>query len=354
MTDKTPLEVNISGTALGTSSCILNFHRTVVDGYKEPIQDAKMVYGVAVHKYIDIMFKSGGHIPSARAEAIRVFDIPKNDSNKQPHLSDRNHMLTTCFGVWELYVKKDNDFEMIELMQDCWKCGGGGSILVTIPNTNELVGTNSMQNAVCPVCKGQKQFMQPASEVTFSIPYYKDDTIAVNLCGTLDRIGKIKNGCYAIPDWKTTSSWDTRSYFKTYELSRQLRIYVIALKLMVAKYPDSILGKIGKTNVGTFIDAIFIKPAANDNKYMRSDVHQYTDEQLAEFQLTLDDQCRRLSSAIKTGYLPKEGIANGSCESRWGKCKFWNVCNASKQEVADVLLKRDFIQKKFNPLHYND
>src|ERR1017187_3873295 len=89
MTDKTPLEVNISGTSLGTSSCILNFHRTVVDGYKEPIQDAKLIYGVAVHKYIDIMFKSGGHIPSARAEAIRVFDIPKNDSNKQPHLSDR-------------------------------------------------------------------------------------------------------------------------------------------------------------------------------------------------------------------------------------------------------------------------
>jgi hypothetical protein len=341
MTDKPPLEVNISGTALGTSACILNFHRTVIDGYKEPIQDAKMVYGVAVHKYIDIMFKSGGHIPSARAEAIRVFDVPKNDSNKSLHLSDRNHMLTTCFGVWELYIKKDTDFELIQLMQNCWKCKGSGQDFLNMP-------------VVCPICKGQKQFMQPATEVTFSIPYYRDDTIVVNLCGTLDRIGKIKNGCYAIPDWKTTSSWDTRSYFKTYELSRQLRIYVIALKLMAVKYPDSILGKIGKTNIGTFIDAIFIKPAANDNKYLRSDVQQYTDEQLAEFQLTLDDQCRRLSSAIKTGYLPKEGIVNGSCESRWGKCKFWNVCNASKQEVADVLLKRDFIQKPFSPLHYND
>ena len=349
MNDKPPIEINISGTALGTSGCILNFYRTVVEGYKEPVQDARIVYGVAVHKYIDIMFKSGGHIPSARAEAFRVFDIPKIDDKRSPHLSDRNHMLTTCFGVWELYVKKDNDFELIMLNQDCWKCKGNG--LVVVDKTLDEPPLSIAQ--LCPICKGQKQFMQPATEVTFSIPYYKDDTVIINLCGTLDRIGKIKGGVYAIPDWKTTSSWDSRGYFKTYELSRQLRIYVIALKLMAAKHPDSILGKIGKTNVGTFIDAIFIKPAANDNKYMRSDVFQYTDKQLADFQLTLDDQCHKLSQAIKTGYLPKEGIVNGSCEGKWGKCKFWNVCNSS-DEVADVLLKRDFIVKPFNPLHYND
>jgi len=122
---------------------------------------------------------------------------------------------------------------------------------------------------------------------------------------------------------------------------------------MAALEPDSILGQIGKTNTGAFIDAIFIKPSLNDTSYGRSSVFTYRDSDLDAFRLTLDDQCKRLSQAIKTGYLPQEGLVNGSCEGKWGKCKFWNVCNSS-EDIAKVLLARDFKTRHFDPLNYNE
>lgn len=304
------LELNISNTALGTSGCMLALKRTIVDGYVEPAQDSNLVYGVAVHKYIDTMYKTNGHIPTAREEALKAFNIPKNNKSKQMHLSDANHMLTTCFNVWELYVKQDSNFEVLMLND------------------------------------------KPATEVTFSIPYFEDEAIKVNLCGTIDSIGKIKGGCYAIRDWKTTSSWDNKGYFKSYELSRQLRLYVMALGIMSTLHPESILGTIGNTRVGAFIDALFIKPAANDNKYYRSEMFSYTHEELCEFKLMLDIKLKEFSLAVQHNYFPKQGIINGACNRQYGKCSFWNTCVVSSV-IAEVLLARDFKKKEFNPLDYN-
>lgn len=304
------IELNLSQTALGKSACILNLYRTVVQGYKEPAESANIVYGEAVHKYIDIMYKTRGHIPTAREEALKVFDVPKVDKPKQLHLSDRNHMLTTCFNVWEMYVKNDTEFEVIELDG------------------------------------------KPATEITFSIIYYQDEYIKVSIAGTIDSIGKIKGGCYAIRDWKTTSSWDSKGYFGQYELSRQLRFYRLALKFMSDMYPDSVLGQIGKTKVGAFIDGIFVKPAAGDNKFGRSEVFQYDDQELSEFRQMLDELCKRISRHIKYKHYPKEGILNGSCIGKYGRCIFWNVCNV-RDNISEVLLKRDFKQVPFNPLNYS-
>jgi hypothetical protein len=341
------IDINLDSTALGSAGCILNLHRTVVDGYTEPIRDAKLIYGVAIHKYIDMMYKTKGHIPTARAEAKLAFSVPKADfRGKSPHLMDENHMIGTAFGTWEMYVKPDTEFELVELNLPCWKCKGSGSV------SNPL-GGELQTNQVCSVCNGQKSCLQPASEVTFRILYYQDDIVRIYLCGTIDNIGKIKGGCYAIRDFKTTSTWSKKEYFSQYERARQLRIYTISLKLMAALEPDSILGQIGKTNTGVFIDAIFIKPSLSDTSYGRSSVFTYRDSDLDAFRLTLDDQCKRLSQAIKTGYLPQEGLVNGACTGQWGKCKFWNVCNSS-EDIAKVLLARDFKQKPFSPLNYNE
>lgn len=303
--------VNLDATALGSSGCILALQRTVVQGLKEPIMGASLIYGVAVYKYIDTMYKTKGHIPTAREEALRAFRIPKISAKKSDHLLDEKHMLSTCFNLWEFEIMGDKEFEMLEMDG------------------------------------------KPASEITFSLPYYEDETITVNLCGTIDRVGKIKNGCYVIRDWKTTSSWDNKGYFKTYELSRQLRMYRLALRLMAQRFPESMLGKIGATNVGAQINAVFLKPLANDNKYGNSEVYQYSEKEIDDFELLLKAQIIRLSWAIRFNNFPKEGILNGACESKLGKCKFWNTCCVS-DEIAAILLKRDFIVKEFNPLAYNE
>lgn len=306
------LEINLSSSALGHSGCMLNLQRTVITGYKEKALASRMVYGIGVHKFIDVMYKTGGHIPTAREEAMKAFaSVPRIDDRKSMHLSDITHMTTVALYVWQMCVVADKDFEILELDG------------------------------------------KPATEVTYSIPFFNDENVMINWCGTLDRIGKIKNGIYIVPDWKTTSSWSEKEYFSKFEMARQPRGYILALKLMSELYPDSVLGKIGATNVGARFDGVFVKPAANDVKFGRSEVFQYKPAEIQEFRDLLTAKCKEISLAVQRNEFTKQGLINGSCEGRWGKCAFWGVCQ-HPEPVANILLKRDFDIKPFNPLAYND
>jgi hypothetical protein len=105
--------------------------------------------------------------------------------------------------------------------------------------------------------------------------------------------------------------------------------------------------------MGAFIDAIFLKSKSNNNEYERSEVYQFTDNDMSRFENSLLDYCKRLSIHISQDYWPKEGIVNGSCTTLYGKCRFWNVC-AVNDQVASVLLKRDFVRKPYDPFHNDE
>jgi hypothetical protein len=337
------IEVNISQSALGNHGCILELKRVAIDGYYD-IPSCNIVYGEAIHKYRHIMFQTKGHIPTARTEALKEFNQPKVPAgSKSQHLDDANHMLCTAFNYWELFVTKDIELELVVLEQPCWKCKGKGY-------TDESLG--EIPQVPCNQCNHTGTLTGPATELSFSIAYYQDDHIKVNLCGTLDGLGKIKGGCYVIPDLKTTSSWDKKGYFGTYKLSRQLRLYILALKLMAKMEPNSILGQIGATKVGARIDGLFIKPMANENVYMSSEVFQYSDAEIEAFQKSLDYKIQELSAAVKSGIFAKQGILNCNCIGKWGLCQFSNVC-ANSDDVAEILLKRDFKIRRFTPLNYS-
>jgi hypothetical protein len=306
-----PLDINLSSTALSWSACMRNLKLHVIDGYKPESVDAKIIYGVALHKYFDTMYKTQGHIPTARAKAIESFNVPKDIDKRSQHMADQNHMLTTAFNYFETVLRPDKEFELIDFN-----------------------GT-------------------PASEFTFKILIYEDSFVRIWLCGTIDGIGKIAGGVYAVRDFKSTQSWSPNEYFSTYEMSCQLRVYLMVIKLMSIIEPNSILGQIGKTKMGAFIDGLFIKPAASDNQYKRSELFQFSDKELSDFRFNLDNLCKRISFHVKEQYYPKEGLINGSCQGKWGKCHFWVVCKV-EDEVGNVLLKRDFKQKLFDPLHYSD
>jgi len=355
------LTINLDATSLGHAACILDLYRTVVGslddsgmsagGYREKLSGASMTYGIAVHKFIDVAFKTNGDLPRARKLAHELFNtIPTKEASKtQQWIRDERHLDVVCFNLWNDYIVEDSNFQLLQLDLPCWLCRGTGTRIESI-QTDTMLGE---QVVTCPHCKGSKTLLQPATEVTFSIKYFEDDYIIINLCGTIDKIGKFKNGCYAIGDWKTTSSWDNEGYFQQFELSRQLRMYSLALKLMAAMHPDSVLGQLGRTQVGCFIDAIFLKKEPNDTKFERSDIFTIRPADLDAFQMTLDDKIKDISKAVKTGYLPKEGILNGSCIRPYGKCTYWDVCRHGDQ-VADVLLKRDFNRVTFDPLKYNE
>jgi hypothetical protein len=262
------------------------------------------------------MYKTKGNIAKARDAALVAFRKPKVLDEKMKHLNDENHFLVNCFNYWNEWILKDTKLDTLLLPND-----------------------------------------SPATEVTFSLPYYEDDYVTVKLEGTIDRIVKIKGGCYAINDFKTTSSWNTKEYLDNYAMSQQLRFYVFALKLMAFLHPSSMLGTIGATNVGAVIDGIFLKPSAADTVYQRSDVFIYKD--LDTFKQSLDAVIQRVSRTVcasKLDNIPptRDGIVNGSCESRWGKCSFWNVCKVGDSVIEKVILNREFQKKEYNPLNHND
>lgn len=336
------ITINLSSSALSHSGCLLDFKYTVIDGLKEHAPSSNIVYGEAVHAYIDMMFKTNGHIPTAMQAAIRKFNQPKVSKTKSPHLDDQRHMISVAFGVWERWIMEDRDFSLLMLDLECWNCGGKGMVL----------GQEFSEGSTCPWCKGAGHYVRPATELTFSFPYYKDEFITVNLEGTIDSIGKIKNGIVAIRDWKTTSTWDKKSFFFPYRMSKQLRFYTLALKLMSKCYPESQLGKLSAGTVGTLIDAIFIKPDSNDSSCERSEVFVFDDSDINAFESLLIDFIKRLSSQVAQNLWPKEGILSGACDRKYGLCPFFVACSV-KEEQSKAILSREFKVQKFNPLNYS-
>lgn len=334
--------IRVNASSLRESACLLRWKRTIVDGYYQGCSKASMVYGIAIHKYIDTMFKTGGDIRLARDKMLEAFRVPKSTPTNQQWLADEKHLVPAAFDVWDNLVMKDNEFDLIQLNSICWYCEGVGRI--KIPDSGGTILETS-----CKQCtNGLRQ--QPATEVTFSVKFYEDDYCIVNLEGTIDKIGKIRKGCYAIGDYKTTSQWKVDEYLARYEMSAQLRFYVLALKLMAEQHPDSILGQIGSTKVGAFIDGIFLKAKVTDIEYHRSHVFQFKDDDLAQFRVNLLAACANMSAALQANTFTKQGIFNGSCEDKWGLCQYWAVCNSGNE----ILLSRDFKKKEYNPLKHNE
>lgn len=311
---KTIIKLNASG--LKTSVCDYRLYLTMIKGYYSGTVSSKIVYGIALHKYIDTMYQERGHIGKARDAAIKAFNRSKSDDKKAMHYSDQNHMLASAYDAWEFHISKDQEFQTLMLPDG-----------------------------------------KPATEVTFSIGgYYEDEHMRVDLEGTIDRLGKIQGGVFAINDFKSTGTWNEYDYLRKYALSQQMRFYILAIKLMAESNPDSVLGQIGKTDVGYCIDGIFIKPKACENVYKRSEVFMVKD--LAEFRESLDNKIQDIARAlarVREGKLPlKTGIVNGGCEGKYGLCSFWNVCKAQDPVIAQVLLDRDFKSKTYDPLHHDE
>lgn len=312
MSEKTIIRINAS--SLRNSTCMLRWYRQIVQGYYQPNKDAKAVYGVGVHTYIDSMYKTGGHVGISRDKALAVFNVPKWPVKQQQWLEDENHFFMTCYHLWNEYVTKETQFEL------------------------------------CKLPTGD-----PATEITFSIPFLETEQFLVKLEGTIDKIGKFKGGCYAVGDWKTTSKWDTKSYLSDYETSSQLKFYVLALKLMARLEPESMLGQIGATRVGAFIDGIFLKPKVTDNTYGRSEVFQFTEVTMAEYERLLECKIQELIGYAFHQEIPlRQGLLNGACGTGNYKCEYYNICRQQDMNVASMLLARDFKQKPYNPLKHNE
>jgi len=343
--------IRVNASSLKESTCMLRWTNTILHGYHGCASSAAAVYGVAIHKYVDTMFKTDGDMRLARDRMLESFRVPKFPAGKNSqHLEDERHLIPTAYNVWDDLVMKDGGYEVMKITSKCWWCEGEGK------SYSKDGGGNICAEGPCSHCNGTGMKEQPATEVTFSVKFYEDEFCVIYLEGTIDTLGKIKGGCYAIRDFKTTSQYKKDEYLQDYEMSPQLKFYTLAWRLMAEQFPDSLLGQTGATNTGVFIDGIFLKPKVVDIEYQRSSVFIFTEKQIDEFRIMLTNLCVRLSEAARMIHhnhmIKPEGLLNGSCKGEWGKCQYWNACMAGSnyQRVMDS----NFKKKIYDPLRHHD
>jgi len=303
--------LNINASSLRSSSCLLHWYRTIVQGYSEKVFNNKIVFGIAGHEYLKQAYRTGNLI-EARDKALAVFDQPKfTKDTKDEYQNDRGFFNYVCFDLWQNYASVDPTFQLFLTPEGL-----------------------------------------PAVEQTFSILFYEDDNVIVNLCGTIDKIGRIKGGGNAIGDWKFTSFWDTKAFLSNFAMASQLRFYVLALKLMARHFPNSQLGEIGRGPLGAFIDGIFLKPKVSEIVYKRSDVFIFKDNEMKSFEDSLVRRIKQFSQAIGDGtVMVKEGILMNTCQLKFHPCSFFIPCAANNPAIEQLLLEREFKQTTYDPLH---
>ncbi len=313
--------IMLDASSLKTLACSLKFYRTVVQGYRHGASSIDMTYGTAFHMFISDMNTNGGNFAPAISKAVRYFEDTPSIAKKSKGWMTSQHLTKTCIDYWENYNGAGK--------KDVWK-------------TVEVEG-------------------QHMSELKFAtLPYYSDDTCDIILSGTIDDICKQDGGCYAIRDYKTTSSWDVDSYLSDYRLSNQLIFYVFVLYWYAKQYPDSIYAKIiAQGRVAAFIDGIFLKSGATvsvsgSTQFRRSEMFFFSEKDLLAFKALIDNiAIPRIVAMLKSPPL-KEGILNGFCTSQvYGRCGFFGACSSPDDIAAEHILRNEFIQKDYNPLKFN-
>ena len=305
--------IRIDASSLKQSQCFLRFWNIVIEGYREQLVNNDIQYGTAVHKFIATMLETG-NIQQAYKDAETCYSIPMRWKPKKQFM-DVKHLKQTCFYLWEQFIAIEQNFEIVQYEKE-------GTTLV------------------------------PAVEVGFALPYYVDDTIEVLLCGTIDQIGKIKNGNFAVRDFKTTSSWNQQEYLDGYELDPQLIFYKLCLQLFSKLYPQSTLGKIGATPLVGFIDGIFLKPDATKLECKRSKIFDIRQTLVDEMNVFLGALIYKLKNQLLLrGPLYRDGIGNGSCNTKFGPCMFTQVCSSPDDIAKEFFLKR-FLKREYNPLNF--
>ena len=305
----------VDASALATSSCMLRFYNIVCEGYSSKLNNNDIEFGTAFHKF-RASWRTHKDIVKALSIARNYYrDTEMIVKSNKLYLTD-TFLQRVCLEYSTKYEK--DTFEPIEL---------------EVNNKKEIM-----------------------LELRFALPFYIDDEIEVLVAGTIDEVGKWRGGIYCICDAKTTSQWDIEKFFKKYYLDPQLLFYRWIFRKYAQTYPSSIYAKIeNESEVGIFIDGIFYKGKDQEIIFRRSNVFRFSDDILKEFESLVTDKIMSLVNYLKFKQTPpREGIINGSCETKYDSCRFFHVCNAPDEESRKAILDFNFKKDFYNPLCHGE
>ena len=312
--------VILDASAMSQSGCILRLFRTVVEGYRPKLNTNVIEFGSSFHLFrkifrekSDVGLAEGINIAKEYFTTVPMVEVP-NKKYLTPVF-----LMRICIEYAEKYAK------------DSFK----------------------------PIWVDTEKGREPLLELKFAFPYYVDDEMEILIAGTIDEIGKKKNGIVSLVDAKTTAMWDIKSYFQSFELSPQLRFYKWALFKYAEAYPESFVAQLCSDIIGCQIDGIFYKGADKEVEYKRSDVMLFQDDpKMKEFDRLVAQKVVQLIEAIKWwknhNKTPmREGMLNGSCQTKYGLCNFFTSCSAVDETTRNVILDYNFIKKPYNPLLFH-
>ncbi len=304
--------IKIDATAIKDSACFLRLVLKAIHGYREEPLANDIVYGQAVHLFLENLEKSKDAERSIQLASRFFRSTPMKVKSKKEWLNSV-HLTDTLLMLAER--KKSEDVKTI-------------------------------------VINGE-----PLVEKKFAIPLHDDEEVGILLCGTIDRLAKKDNGCFLVADYKTTSNWNPVEYFKDYKASPQLLTYLWAVNWHAKKYPDSIYAEMVKGYTGALIEGIFLANG-KETRLELSEVFMFKEKQLEEYENLLGRLVSKLVVYAKQlnknpdELPPCEGMFNGACKTPYGKCAFFYACTTGDREVFQGMLDNYFVKKTYDPLNF--
>lgn len=300
----------VDASLLKYAPCMLKVWRTGVEGRKGKINSVDIEYGSAFHLFAQHYTDTKGtNLRESIQKATDYFtSTPSIPKDKKAWMTV-THLKKTCFDWMTHWEKTQDNLEALKV-DGC-----------------------------------------PTTELKFDLPYYQDDKYEIHLAGTIDRICKTKgSGPYVLTDYKTTSSWDNKSYLAQYRLDPQLRFYRLAISLYAQAYPNSIYADMVAKGCGCLIEGIFLK-ATEEATIRRSDTMFFKAAEMQQFEGLVKKFISRFVEALNAPEEPpKEGILSGYCYGAKFGCHFVDACGAPDKIAEQHVLRNNFITKPYNPL----
>lgn len=305
------LIIKLDASACKKSACDRLLYFNVIEGLSTPhANDLSMHYGKAVHLFAEL-YPANRDAMTTMFKVHEFFRSVQTDASKKEWLTI-SHLTQTCMRV------KD------------W-----------------IDGDTNAEYYVNPVDA------KPMCEVRFGIPFATYPHVDILLCGTIDKVVKMKRGASLIGDYKTTSTFKVDDYFTQYRLDPQMMLYRYALEWFAKHTKDNILAEIGSQRLGAFIDGIFLSKA-KDTEIRRSPIMFYSDEDMADFAAQLHGAVDKIANwaANPNAWPAKQGMFNGSCTHLYGQCKYFGVCSAPDKVASEAMIRNYFVKKTYDPLAY--
>ena len=188
----------------------------------------------------------------------------------------------------------------------------------------------------------------PLVEVKFRVLYKETDDFVVYLVGTIDLIANY-HGQTVINDHKFTGAVKHDAFLNDFRLKIQPMFYSLAYSYLANK-PN--------TYMPFICNAIFISKGTQKRQQedccelRRSDVIEFSQEQMEAFKLFLDKRITRILAVKKADEAITPNFS--ACTGRmFSNCPYFDVCQSPMNE-REMVLKGHFTQKPYNPLEFQD